>query len=159
MNKGFFSLKGSVISLAKVALGNKTKIVFLVNRVFGLKFRNAKKFCFVSKCNFCSFYHSTFLALIHYLLDLVPKYCHTLLECKFNQKTLEIFKSTGILSIVDNNSENQCILDLNWKQKEKQDYIFFYNNDTKIPVNDFKSNCQRLLNPKGGLISEKFHFG
>ena len=49
------------------------------------------------------------------------------------------------MSIGDNDSENQCILDLNWKQKEKQDYIFFYNNDTKIPVNDFKPNCQRLL--------------
>ena len=54
-------------------------------------------------------------------------------------------KLTRDLSIGDNDSENQCILDLNWKQKEKQDYIFFYNNDTKIPVNDFKPNCQRLL--------------
>ena len=50
------------------------------------------------------------------------------------------------MSIGDGNSENQCILDLNWKQKEKQDYIFSYKNDTKIPVNDLKPNCQRLLN-------------
>jgi hypothetical protein len=34
----FFTFKGSVISLAKVALGNKTKMVLLVNRVFGQKF-------------------------------------------------------------------------------------------------------------------------
>ena len=53
-------LKGSVISLAKVALGNKTKMFFLVNQDLGQKFtRNAKTFCFVSRCNFSNFYHST----------------------------------------------------------------------------------------------------
>ena len=56
----FIFLKGSVISLAKVALGNKTKMFFLVNQDLGQKFtRNAKKFCFVSRCNFSNFYHST----------------------------------------------------------------------------------------------------
>ena len=40
----FIFLKGSVISLAKVGLGNKTKMFFLVNRVFGQEFtRNAPK--------------------------------------------------------------------------------------------------------------------
>ena len=39
----FIFLKGSVISLEKVALGNKTNFFFLVHRVFGQKFtRNAK---------------------------------------------------------------------------------------------------------------------
>ena len=37
-------------SLEKVAIGNKAKIVFLVNRVFGQKFTtNAKICCIVSK--------------------------------------------------------------------------------------------------------------
>ena len=36
-----------MISLEKIALENKTIIVFLVNRVFGQKFtRNAKNFCY-----------------------------------------------------------------------------------------------------------------
>ena len=62
----FIFLKGSVISLVyiKVALGNKTKMGSLVNRIFGQKFtRNAKNFCFACKCNFCNFYHSNFVAL------------------------------------------------------------------------------------------------
>ena len=50
-----------MISLAKVALRNKTKMFFLVNVVFGQEFtRNAKIFRFVSKCNFFDFYHPTF---------------------------------------------------------------------------------------------------
>ena len=61
----FIFLKGSVISLVKVALGNKTKMGSIVNIVFGQKFtRNAKEFCFVSNCSLCNFHHSTFVALI-----------------------------------------------------------------------------------------------
>jgi hypothetical protein len=74
------------------------------------------------------------------------------LACKFKKTKLKIFKSTGILSIGDDDSENQCILELNWKKKGKQDYIFSYENDTKIPVNDFKPNCQRLHNPNDSEI-------
>ena len=49
-NQLFICLKGKVTSLDKVAIGNKAKIVLLVNRVFGQKFtRNAKICCFVSK--------------------------------------------------------------------------------------------------------------
>ena len=52
----FIFLKGSVISFEKNTFGNKTKIIFLVNRVFGQNFtRNAKICCFVSKDNFCNF--------------------------------------------------------------------------------------------------------
>ena len=44
----FIFLKFSVISLQGKWLWNKTKKVFLVERVFGQKFmRNAKKFCFL----------------------------------------------------------------------------------------------------------------
>ena len=47
-----------MIKIAKFALGNKTKIVFLANKVFGQKFtRNAKNFCFqvFLSLNVCGF--------------------------------------------------------------------------------------------------------
>ena len=55
----FPSLSLLKISLEKIALGNKkkqNKKTFFVNRGFGQKFtRNAKKYCFVFKCNFGNF--------------------------------------------------------------------------------------------------------
>ena len=48
-HKSLVLIKGSMIFLAKVALGFKTKQKFLVNSIFGQKFaRNAQKmFCFI----------------------------------------------------------------------------------------------------------------
>ena len=51
----------SVISLGKVALGNKTKTKFLV--CIG-QTKNFKICCFISMYNFCNFYCSTLVVLI-----------------------------------------------------------------------------------------------
>ena len=37
--------------------------------------------------------------------------------------------------------DDYCILKLDWKPTKKKDFIFFYANDTKISLNNFKPNC------------------
>ena len=60
-HKSLVLIKGSMIFLAKVALGFKTKQIFLVNNVFDQKSaRNAQKI-FVSNL---FYYHPTFVSLI-----------------------------------------------------------------------------------------------
>ena len=77
-----------MISFAKVAHGNKTKMVFFWI-IFGQKLtRNSKKFCFVSKCNFCHLYHITFVALIQNWKQcqnkpLYPTFCSALIPIVF----------------------------------------------------------------------------
>ena len=59
------------------------------------------------------------------------------------------------ITIRDNPAEN-CMLQLDWKLKQRKDFIFYYINGTKIPINDFKPNCQSVLDKPFVNVEEAF---
>ena len=47
-------------------------------------------------------------------------------------------------------------MQLDWKLKQKKNFIFYYNNDTKIPIDNFQPNCQSFLDNPSASVEEAF---